>query len=242
MVNSPSWPNVRPLSPMECGGMTPLWNWETCLPVHSRRPVSTARIQNKSNHHPFSRRSVVRGYPTRSTKPEIRTRFRPQSRQKPLQSCLIKANQGKRPKSPFARLASDVVSLPLPSRSPKSGSRDPLICNQGSIKAKNPVIVHNQGISTHPPKSPNAKVGRVTPCAPSRQTQTPLLATIPMVNQEIVVGRRRRAQDCPPYLAWPFSRVSRLSRFPLPGFPDLQNPKSVPGSAPNQGKNPCNRA
>ena len=59
-----------------------------------------------------------------------------------------------------------------------------------------------------------------------------------MVNQEIVVGRRRRAQDCPPYLAWPFSRVSRLSRFPLLGFPDLQNPKPGPGSAPIKAKNP----
>ena len=33
MVNSPSRPNSRPPAPVECGGMTPLWNWETCLPV-----------------------------------------------------------------------------------------------------------------------------------------------------------------------------------------------------------------
>jgi len=34
MVNSPSRPNLRPPAPMECGGMTSLWNWETCLPVN----------------------------------------------------------------------------------------------------------------------------------------------------------------------------------------------------------------
>jgi len=36
MVNSPSRPNSRPVAlpaPVECGGMTPLWNRETCLPV-----------------------------------------------------------------------------------------------------------------------------------------------------------------------------------------------------------------
>ena len=38
MVNSPSRLNLRPvvpLSPVECGDMSPLWNWETCLPVAS---------------------------------------------------------------------------------------------------------------------------------------------------------------------------------------------------------------
>ena len=38
MVNSPSRPNSRPPAPMECGGMTPLWNWETCLPVNRATP------------------------------------------------------------------------------------------------------------------------------------------------------------------------------------------------------------
>ena len=33
LVNSPSRPNSCPPAPVECGGMTPLWNWETCLPV-----------------------------------------------------------------------------------------------------------------------------------------------------------------------------------------------------------------
>ena len=40
MVNSPSRPNSRPPVPVECGGMTPLWNWETCLPAD--RPTMTA--------------------------------------------------------------------------------------------------------------------------------------------------------------------------------------------------------
>ena len=126
LVNSPSPPNscpVVPLSPVECGGITPLWNWETCLPVD--RTAITA------------------------------------------------------------------------------------------IKPKTPAIVLHQASSRQTPKSPNAQVGRVTPGAPSRQTHTPLLATIPMANQEIVVGRRRRALDCPPCLAWPFSRVSRF----LPNHP-----------------------
>ena len=36
--------------------------------------------------------------------------------------------------------------IPLPSRSPKSGHRDPISpCHQASIKAKTPVIVPNQG-------------------------------------------------------------------------------------------------
>ena len=36
MVNSPSPLNSCPVDPpatVECGGLTPLWNWETCLPV-----------------------------------------------------------------------------------------------------------------------------------------------------------------------------------------------------------------
>ena len=71
------------------------------------------------------------------------------------------------------------------------------------IKAKSPAIVHNQGISRQPPKFSNAAVGRVTPCAPLWQTQTPSLAGNPMNNLKILVSRRRRAEDCPPYLASP---------------------------------------
>ena len=44
------------------------------------------------------------------------------------------------------------------------------------IKAKNPTIVHNQGSSRQTMKFSNGEVGRVTPCAPSRRTQTLSLA------------------------------------------------------------------
>ena len=46
-----------------------------------------------------------------------------------------------------------------------------------------------------------APVGRVTPCAPSWRTKTPPLAGIARVNQRVLVSRRRRAEDCPPYHA-----------------------------------------
>ena len=46
-------------------------------------------------------------------------------------------------------------------------------------------------------------VGRVTPCAPAWQIQTLSLAGAALINQETLVGRRRRAEDCPPYLARP---------------------------------------
>ena len=84
MVNSPSRPNSCPPAPVECGGMTPLWNRETCLPGHRPAwfpPPTIKPNQTKSNHHPFSRIS-------RCNLP------RPQSRQKPQQSCLIKPHQG----------------------------------------------------------------------------------------------------------------------------------------------------
>ena len=74
---------------------------------------------------------------------------------------------------------------------------------QTPIKAKTPAIVHNQGISRQPPKFSNAAVGRVTPCAPLWQTQTPSLADNPMNNLKILVSRRRRAGNHPPYLASP---------------------------------------
>ena len=46
-----------------------------------------------------------------------------------------------------------------------------------------------------------APVGCVTPCAPAWRMQTLSLAGIAFVKPGAVVGRRRRAQDCPPYLA-----------------------------------------
>ena len=61
LVNSPSPPNscpVVPHSPVECGGMTPLWHRETSLPGH--RPLRAIKPnQTKSNHPPISRRSRI---------------------------------------------------------------------------------------------------------------------------------------------------------------------------------------
>ena len=71
------------------------------------------------------------------------------------------------------------------------------------IKAKSPVIVHDQGRSRQRPEFLNAAVGRDTPCAPAWQTQTPPLADNLMSNLKILVRRRRRAGNHPPYLASP---------------------------------------
>ncbi len=227
MVNSPSRPILRPdapPNPVECGGRTPLWNRETCLPAH-RMPV---RNQTKSNH-PGPRSRHWRFPPVSETRNPCPNST--QSRQKTQQSCLIKAHQGIRPKNTcHANLLQSSAmgrrSFPLPSSLRLCVKKPAIKPPQGSIKAKTPLIVHHQGISRQTLKFLNAVVGRVTPCAPSGPTKTPPLATIRMANQDILVGRRRRAQDCPPYLAIPF-RVIRVFR----GYP-----------SPNQGKNPCNRA
>ena len=106
MVNSPSWPNLRLLAPpalVDCGGMTPLWHRETCLPVH-RPPVPN---QTKSDHaHPLPARCSRGGFP-------------------------------------------DL-------RNPESVSHFP------PIKAKTPVIVHNQGISRQTPKNESPLFGQST--------------------------------------------------------------------------------
>ena len=165
MVNSPSRPILRPdapSTPVECGGRTPLWNRETCLPAH-RMPV---RNQTKSNHQASA------------------------SRHLPL--CMF-----------FA------IAPPLPSRSPNSETPTRFF----PIKAKTPLIVHHQGISRQTLKFLNAVVGRVTPCAPSGPTKTPPLATIRMANQDILVDRRRRAEDCPPYLARIIATCTPARRF-----------------------------
>ena len=89
MVNSPSRPNLRPTAPMECGGMTPLWNRETCLPVN--RATLTARGGDgpvptflSIGHAPirplfvyFAYFAVQPPHPSRSPKSVIRARIRP---------------------------------------------------------------------------------------------------------------------------------------------------------------------
>ena len=138
MVNSPSRPDLQAPAPVECGGLTPLWHRETCLPVdraamsapspssvptcpnETRKPVTETRFSKQSNqikpnqtksNHPGPRSLSLRSsrFPLpwlldlRNPRPGPDSP--PQSRQNPLQSCLIKANQGKRRffKQPYIR-------------------------------------------------------------------------------------------------------------------------------------------
>jgi len=52
-------------------------------------------------------------------------------------------------------------------------------------------------------KFSNGELGRVTPCAPSWRTQTLSLADTAQNNQQVPVGRRRRAADYPPCQPFP---------------------------------------
>ena len=130
------------------------------------------------------------------------------------------------PSRPISRPADPPSSVEYGGRTPL-WHREPSLPVQRTARFSPPAIKPNQASSRQTLKFLNAVVGRVTPCAPSWPTKTPRLAIIRMANQETLVGRRRRAPDCPPYLAIPF-RVIRVFR----GYP----------SPPNQGKNPCNRA
>ena len=107
MVNSPSRPISRPVAPptpVECGGRTPLWHRETCLPVdRAARRIPPAIIPNHTTPVPFriSRFPLPCLPDLRNTRPETRdprpeTRLHPQSRQKPQQSRLIVPHQGNR--------------------------------------------------------------------------------------------------------------------------------------------------
>ena len=126
MVNSPSRLNSRPPAPVECGGMTPLWHRETCLPVdraamsapspssvptcpnETRKPVTETRFSKQSNQIKPNQTipalvrivCVVRGsHSPGFSISEIRDPDpipHPNQGKNPPQSCLIKANQGKR--------------------------------------------------------------------------------------------------------------------------------------------------
>ena len=85
MVNSLSRPNSRPPAPVECGGRTPLWNRETCLPVDRTVMPAPARKSALALSQPAIHPHTRRGRPRfRNPISEIRARCRPQSRQKPL--------------------------------------------------------------------------------------------------------------------------------------------------------------
>ncbi len=68
---------------VECGGMPPLWHWETCIPV----PCPDLPAHSQPSRHPT--RIPKSGFQSR-----LLYSIKPQSRQKTQQSCLIKANQG----------------------------------------------------------------------------------------------------------------------------------------------------
>ena len=154
MVNSPSRPNSRPPVPVECGGMTPLWNWETCLPVdrpampllHLAPPgVGTARPHlfppnpNSGNRHPARSNQGRIKAKTPAIVPHQGISRQPM---KKLNATIPSAN-GAAPYQPRAtpweranRLSPALKGRPIP-----------------PIKAKTPVIVHDQGKSRQTPKS-----------------------------------------------------------------------------------------
>ncbi len=179
MVNSPSRPNLRPPAPVECGGMTPLWNWETCLPV-DRAPLPKAcpRAGRGRPRHRFP-----------APRPEIREPrpdFPLPSRQNQgsikAKTPTIKAHQAisrqtrKFPWHPAFRLGIPHLCpsaficgqnslsrpsrpsrpsrfpAPVPARNPRPG----FLCHQGSIKAKTPAIKAYQAISRQTRKFPMA--------------------------------------------------------------------------------------
>ena len=142
MVNSPSWPNLRLLAPpalVDCGGMTPLWHRETCLPVH-RPPVPN---QTKSDHaHPLPARCSRGGIPDLRN-PESVPHFPPIKAKNPaiVHHQGISRQTPKKPTplgaSPFHPLC-DVATPHLCVKTPSSRH------DQASIKAKNPAIKANR--------------------------------------------------------------------------------------------------
>ena len=69
---------------VECGGMPPLWHWETCIPV----PCPDLPAHPQPSRHPT--RIPKSGFQSR-----LLYSIKPQSRQKTQQSRLIKPHQGK---------------------------------------------------------------------------------------------------------------------------------------------------
>ena len=72
MVNSPSRPNLRPaapLSPVECGVMTPLWIWETRLPAHRTAMPTPSRRGGGDGSSPRSWMLWAGGHPPAPSRP-----------------------------------------------------------------------------------------------------------------------------------------------------------------------------
>ena len=140
MVNSPSRPNSRPdapPAPVDCGGLTPHWHREPCLPVQrtGRLPPPAIRPnQTKSNHVvPFAYFAVT-----------LRDlRFPLNQGRKPQQSRLIVPNQAS------SRQTMNYLMVLPP---PVAIFNLAFSLQHWAFYPKTPVIVPHQGISRHPPK------------------------------------------------------------------------------------------
>ena len=150
MVNSPSRPNLRPPAPVECGGMTPLWNRETCLPVHrpsgSHRPQSDQIKPNQTMppHFVCSRRSRL---PSRW--PSARTKAK---------NPAIKANRASSRQTPYFQTTINLANRPAgwggsagewSNRVPR---RNPLLGERKQVRAS--------VITNHPLRLPTANQGK----------------------------------------------------------------------------------
>ena len=142
MVNSPSRPNSRPdapPAPVDCGGLTPHWHREPCLPVQrtGRLPPPAIRPnQTKSNHVvPFAYFAVT-----------LRDlRFPLNQGRKPQQSRLIVPNQAS------SRQTMNYLMVLPP---PVAIFNLAFSLQHWAFYPKTPVIVPHQGISRHTPKKP----------------------------------------------------------------------------------------
>ena len=259
MVNSPSWPNLRLLAPpalVDCGGMTPLWHRETCLPVH-RPPVPN---QTKSDHaHPLPARCSRGGFPDLRN-PESVPKS-PQSRQKPLQSCIIKAYQGKRQKSPLP--LEHPRSIPFATLRLRTFALKPR--HQGTIKPQSRqktqqsrLIVHNQGKPKISPRhpAPRPEIPHLRPSAlicgqrplpsPSPESVShfpPIKAKTPVIVHHQGISRHRPKNTRPLGASLEHSDWNWELPHPTPFAPlQLRAYAFPPASSLNQGKKPSHRA
>ena len=168
MVNSPSRPiscPEAPPAPVECGGMTPLWHGAACL------LAPRARNQTKSNHPgpPFAYFAYFAVQPPPALPlSEFRGPSRWPSARTKAKNPVIVHHQGKSRQTPKntwplgASLELGGLALGISSPHPLCDFATPCLRvktpasrhDQGSIKAKPPVIVHNRASSRQTPKFP----------------------------------------------------------------------------------------
>ena len=260
MVNSPSRPNLRPPAPVECGGMTPLWNRETCLPVHrpsgSHRPQSDQIKPNQTMppHFVCSRRSRLPSrWPSARTKaknPAIKAN-RASSRQTPnFRSAPVPGPSKHQTCRRIVMPYPSIPPRPPETRNPQTETR--FSANQASIKAENPC---NRASSRHikAPAKKHPPLGRLvlgaSLCAfafknPGNQGSSCLIkanAIFPNHHQfgepTRWMGRigRRMVKSCTQEKSSPGGDETGEGERHHQSIPDCANPG-------NQGKKPCNRA